>query len=125
MNGGDVSDLALVEDTTNLRPSAGATLKVDTVLRKARTEGCRSFPRVVVRNLRADMVKNVGLGDAVRRRRADPGSNGSKVTEERAVECRERATRECVRLRAVVRQNGVRVLEERDEDQPVVDPVTI
>ena len=79
--------------------------------------------RVVVRDLAADVVEDVRLGDAVRRDGADPAHEAAKVAEEAAVEGRERAALEGELALAVVRQEGVGVLEEGDQDEPVVDPV--
>ena len=58
----------------------------------------------------------------MRRARADPPPEAAEVAEEVAVERGEGAALEGELGRAVVREERVRVLEEGDEDEPVVDP---
>ena len=77
---------------------------------------------MVVRDLAVDVVEDMRLGDAVRGPRADPAPDAAEVAEEVAVERRERAALERELGGAVVRDDGVGVLEEGDEDEPVVDP---
>ena len=75
-----------------------------------------------MRNLARDVVDNVRLRDTMCRERAEPGTDGTKVAKEGTVERRERTTRERELGCAVVWEEGVGVLEEGDEDQPVVRP---
>lgn len=71
----------------------------------------------------ADVVQDVGLGDAVCGVGADGPHDGAEVAEEAPVYGAEGAAGERVRGGAVVREEGVGVLEEDDEDEPVVNPV--
>lgn len=91
-------------------------------LQHALAQRPRRLPRVIVRDLAAHVVQDVRLGDAARRPRADPPHERAGVAEEAAVERGEGAAREGVLRGAVVREEGVGVLEEGDEDEPVVDP---
>lgn len=79
---------------------------------------------MVVRDLGRDMVRNVGLRDTVSEVRADPAHDAAAVAEEVAVERRKRTTGERELGGTVVGQERVGVLEEGDEHQPVVNPVT-
>lgn len=76
-----------------------------------------------MRDLARNMVRNVRLGDTVRRARADPAHDAPQVPKERPVERRQRTARERELARTVVRQDGVRVLQEGDQHKPVVHPV--
>jgi hypothetical protein len=58
----------------------------------------------------------------VRSRLTNPTSEVTKAAEETAVKGRKRATRESELVCAVVGQNWVGVLEESDQNQPVVNP---
>ena len=75
-----------------------------------------------MRDLARDMVGNVRLGDAVRREGADPAHERAAVAKQVAVHGREGAAGEGKGTSAVVREERVGVLEEGDENEPVVDP---
>jgi len=73
------------------------------------------FPCVVVRHLGRDVVGDVGLGNTVEDVSADR-------TQESSVNCGEGASSESPFLGGVVWHDGVSVLKEGDQDEPVVDP---
>ena len=75
-----------------------------------------------MRDLAVHVMKHVRLRDAVCGRGTDPAHDAAKVAEEVAVQSREGAAREGELARTVVWEEGVGVLQERDQDEPVVDP---
>jgi hypothetical protein len=75
-----------------------------------------------VRDLAGDVMQDVGLTDSMSRSSADPTRNGAKVAQKSAIQGSEGTTGEGKLGRAVVWKERVRVLEERDEDEPVVNP---
>jgi hypothetical protein len=75
-----------------------------------------------MRDLAGDMVQNVCLGDTVCSMSTEPSHQLAAVTEKVAVHGSESTTRESKLGWAVVRKQGVGMLEEGDEDEPVVDP---
>lgn len=81
------------------------------------------YLRVIVRNLAVNVVKDVGLGDAVGGGSTDPAHDATAVTEQLAIQSCQSTTGERELGCTVVRKDGVGVLEERDKDQPVVHPV--
>jgi hypothetical protein len=68
------------------------------------------------------MDKKREKGGDERRMCADPGHDGAKVAEQTAVESRECTAGEGELGCAVVGEDRVGVLQERDEHKPVVDP---
>ena len=68
------------------------------------------------------MVEDVSLRDSVRDDPTEPAEEWASATEKRAVEGGERTTLEGECGAAVVRDVGVRVLEEGDQNEPVVGP---
>lgn len=54
--------------------------------------------------------------------RTEPGGDAAKIAEETAIKGGERTTGEGELGSTVVREEGVGMLKERDQDQPVVDP---
>lgn len=68
------------------------------------------------------MMKNMSLRNTVGRRLAEPSTNGAKVAEQMTIEGRERSTYKSEFRGAVVREERVRMLQERDQNQPVVHP---
>lgn len=78
--------------------------------------------RVIMRDLAGDMVQNVRLRDTVCGMRTNPAHDGAEVPKQAAVQRSEGTTLEIVYVRAVVGQKRVRVLQEGDQDEPVVDP---
>jgi len=67
-------------------------------------------------------MEDVSLRDSVREEATEPSEEWTGATEKRAVEGGERPTLEVECRAAVVREVGVRVLEEGDQNEPVVDP---
>ena len=67
-------------------------------------------------------MENVSLRDTVGEDTTEPPEDWTGTTEKRAVEGRECTTLEVECRAAVVREVGVSVLEEGDQDEPVVDP---
>ena len=70
-----------------------------------------------------DMVDDVSLRDTVRAGGSDPGHDRSKVTKEVTVMSRQGTTGESELPRTIMREEGVGVLQESDQHEPVVDPV--
>ena len=114
--------LALLEHTVDLGPASGAAAEVDAVLGKALAERIGRLPGMIVGDLARDVVENVRLRDAVRRKGTEPAHHAAEVTEEVAVEGSERSTGESELRSTVVGQDRVGVLEESNEDEPVVHP---
>lgn len=77
-----------------------------------------------MRDLASDVVRNVGLGNAVSGGAADPTSdcaNDARATHKLTVEGGKSATGEGEGGSLVMGQSGVGVLEEGNEDKPVVN----
>lgn len=85
---------------------------MDTSKGKLGTQRLRGLLRVIVRDLARDVVHDVYLTGAVRSKRGEPRDGAAAVAEEAAVEGGERAAGEGECGAAVVREEGVRVLEE-------------
>jgi len=77
---------------------------------------------MVMRDLAVDMVSDVGLRDAVGTGGTNPGHNGSEVTKEIAIVGRQGTTGEGELARTIMWEEGVSVLQERDQHEPVIDP---
>ena len=77
---------------------------------------------MVVGDLAAKMVSDVGLGDTVSGGSTEPCHEASTVTEELTVQSGKGTTGEVELGSTVVGKQGVGVLQEGDEDKPVVDP---
>lgn len=75
-----------------------------------------------MRNLAGDMVENMGLRDTVGGVCSNPTHDATEVTKKVAVQGCKSATGESEFGSAVVGKKRVGVLEESDQDQPVVDP---
>jgi len=74
-------------------------------------------------DLAVDVVGNVGLRDAVSTGSRDPGHDGSKVAKQVTIVGRQGTTRESKLASAIVREEGIGVLQESNKHEPVVDPV--
>jgi len=94
------------------------------VVRKSKALAKRSgsFPSVVVRDFAGDVMKDVGLRDTVGSMSTNPSHDRATITEEVAVQSSQCTTRESELRSTVVREEGVGMLKECDEDKPVVDP---
>ena len=77
---------------------------------------------MVMWDLRRHVMEDVSLRDSVREAATKPAEEGTSATEKRAVEGGEGTTLEVERGATVVREVGVGVLEEGDQNEPVVDP---
>ena len=77
---------------------------------------------MVVGDLAAKMVSDVGLGDTVSGGSTEPCHKASTVTEKLAVQSGKSTTGEVELGSTVVGEQGVSVLQEGDKDEPVVDP---
>jgi hypothetical protein len=75
-----------------------------------------------MRNLAGDVVENVGLRNTVGGMCSNPTHDAAKIAEEVTVQGCKGSTREGEFRSAVVREEGISVLEESDQDEPVVDP---
>ena len=73
-------------------------------------------------DLAVDVMGNMRLRDTVGGACADPAHDGPKAAKKVAVESCKSATGEGEFAGTVVREKGVGVLEECDQDEPVVDP---
>jgi hypothetical protein len=62
--------------------------------------------------------------DTMGHSRTKPGGDAAKIAEETAVKSSKRTTGESELGSAIVWDEGISVLEERNQDQPVIDPVT-
>lgn len=98
-------------------------MKVDSRLSKSSSQSIAGLPGIVMGNLAANVVEDVGLGDTVSSSGTEPSSNWTKITEEATVECRESTTGESEFRSTVMGEERVGVLEEGDQNEPVVDPV--
>lgn len=78
---------------------------------------------MVMRDLAVDVVSDVGLRDTMGAGGGDPGHCGSEVTKEAAIVGCQGTTGEGELARTVMRKEGVGVLQERDQHEPVVDPM--
>lgn len=106
--------LALLVDTVNLGPSGVTTLQLDAGTSETSPQNIGGFPGMVVRDLAVDVVGDVSFRDAVRTGGGDPGHDRSKVTKEVTVIGRQGTTGESELSLAIVREEGVRVLQESD-----------
>lgn len=77
---------------------------------------------MVMRDLAGNVVHDVRLGDTMSCVSPDPSHDLATVAQKTAIERSQSATRECELSRTVVRENGIAMLQERDQYQPVVDP---
>lgn len=75
-----------------------------------------------MRDLARNVVQDMSFRDPVGESRAQPGWDGPQVTEELAVKRRESTTGECELGGTVMGNKRVSVLEECNQDQPVVNP---
>lgn len=118
-------ELALADNPQSLAPSTGVALDEDSVPSQALVDSITGLPGVVVGDLAADVVGDVSLGDTVSGGGADPSGNladDARSAHEFTIEGRESTTGEGEGGGLVVRKSRVGVLEEGDEDEPVVDP---
>jgi len=117
-----LDELALLIDTVNLGPSRVTSLQLDTGTSETSPQSIGGFPGMVMRDLAVDMVGNVSLRDTVCAGGGDPGHDRSKVAKEVTVVSRQGTTGESELSWAVMREEGVGVLQESDQDEPVVNP---
>lgn len=75
-----------------------------------------------MRDLARNVVGDVRFRDSVCRKGAEPSHEAAKVTKKVAVERGQCTARERELRCAIVGQDGVGVLKEGDQDEPVVDP---
>jgi hypothetical protein len=91
-------------------------------LLQALAKSVRSLPSVIVRDFAGDVMENVGLGDTVGSMSTNPTHDWAKITKEVAVQSSQCTTGESELRSTVVREDGVSMLKECNEDKPVVDP---
>jgi len=77
---------------------------------------------MVMRDLAVDMVGHVSLRDTVGAGGSDPGHERSKVTKEITVIGGQGTAGESELSWTIMREEGVGVLQESDQHEPVVDP---
>ena len=116
------NELALPEDTVHLTPTARSTLEFDARWVKNLAKSSGRFPGMVVGYLAADVMCDVGLRDAVSRMGTNPSHDLAAVTKKLAIKSSESSAGESELGGTVMGKNGVGVLEEGDEDKPVVYP---
>lgn len=73
-------------------------------------------------NLAANVMSNVRLGDTVSGASTNPSHKAAEITKQVTIERGESTTGEGELAGVVVGEKGVSVLEERDQDEPVVNP---
>ena len=78
-----------------------------------------------MRDFARNVVSYMGFRDSMRHTSANPTHKRAKVTEQFTIKRCQSTTRECEFLGPIVRQQRVGMLQEGDEDQPVVHPVRI
>jgi hypothetical protein len=115
--------LACSEYSVNLSPTPSFAVELDARAFERLAQCITSLPGIVMGNLARNVVQNVSLRDTVGHSCTKPGRDATKIAEETAVESGERTTGESELRGAVVGKDGVGMLEERDQDQPVVDPM--
>jgi len=77
---------------------------------------------MVMRDLAVDMVGDVSLRDAVGAGGSDPGHDRPEVTKEVTVISRQGTTSESELAGAIMREEGIGVLQESDQHEPMIDP---
>jgi len=117
-----LNELALLEDAVNLTPATRSALELDTSLIENLAKSSGSLPSMVVRDLAGDVVGDVGFRDTVGRVGTDPSHDLAAVTKKLTIERGKGTTRESELGSAVVGKERIGVLEESDEDEPVVHP---
>jgi hypothetical protein len=85
-------------------------------------QGIASLPCIVVRDLAGNVVQDMSFCNTVGECCTQPGWDAAQVTEEFAVERRESAARERKLRSTVMGEDRVSMLEERYQDQPMVNP---
>jgi hypothetical protein len=112
----------LFVNTINFGPPRMASLQLEAGASKTSPQGIGGFPGMVMRDLAVDMVGNVGLRDAMGTSGSDPGHDGSEVAKEATIIGRQGTTGEGELASTIMWKEGVGVLQERDQYEPVVDP---
>jgi hypothetical protein len=77
--------LALANRLHNFGPATRGSLEANTGACQALTQGISSLPRVVVRDLGANVMQNVGLGNAVSQETAKPSEEGTSASQQLTV----------------------------------------
>ena len=75
-----------------------------------------------MRDLARDVVYDMGLGDTMSGVSPNPSHELATVTQKATVEGSQSTTGERKLWGTVVRENGISMLQESDQHQPVVDP---
>lgn len=75
-----------------------------------------------MRDLAVDMVGDVSLRDTVGAGSSDPGHDRPEVAKEVTIISRQGSTGESELASPIVRDEGVGVLQESDQHEPVIDP---
>ena len=76
-----------------------------------------------MRDLAVHVMRYVRLRDPVGECRRQPSHHGTQVSQKVPIICRQRASWEGELPRTVVWEEGIGVLKEGDQDDPVVDPI--
>lgn len=79
---------------------------------------------MVMGDLAADVMEDVGLGDSVGSMGTNPSHDASAVTEQVSVKGGKSTTSESELGGTVMREEGVGVLQEGDQHKPVVNPTS-
>jgi hypothetical protein len=95
---------------------------VDTTASEEITKRICGIPSMIMRNLAVDMMGNMRLRDTVSGESSNPSHERAEFTEEITVHGGEGTTRESEFSRAVMREEGIGMLKESDQHEPVVDP---
>ena len=81
--------------------------------------------RIVVRDLARNVVQYVGLGDAMRSMGTNPTHDATTITQQVTIQGSKGASGEGEFRGTVMRKERISVLQESDEHQPVVRPVSL
>jgi len=117
-----LDELALLVDTINLTPTGVASLKLDAGASETSSQGIAGFPGMVMRDFAVNVMGNVGLRDTMGAGSSDPSHDRSEVTKEVTIVSRQGTTRESELAGTIVREEGVGVLQESDQHEPVINP---
>ena len=114
--------LALFINPIHLTPSRILPLQLDTRFPQFHPQRICSFPGMVVRDLAMNVMRYMGLRDSMGESSCQPSHHRTQIPQKAPIVRRQRASREGELVRTVVWEEGIGVLEEGDQDDPVVDP---
>lgn len=116
------TNLALLVNTIDFCPSRIASLQLDAGTSKTSPQGIGGIPGMVMRDLAVDVVGNMGLRDTMCAGSGDPAHDGSEIPKEAAIVGRQGTTGKSELARTIMGKERVGVLQERDQNKPVINP---